>query len=200
MGSEANRLREKWQHYSGANAANAEHSFFGVFKEFFKGTEFKIRDKPKEFKNLYVGYELDELTLQEIYTPDTEITKHGVSPDYAIDNTATGKTIYIEIKRQDGWVEETDRKAGRGNAHERLGKYFTPGLRETLHKQSNLAPNVLPFWVIFQGNITRDPCRVREITFWFGQEFTNHKFFWRDSSNSKPLIEHFVNYILPLLE
>lgn len=200
MGSEANRARRKWQHYSGANASNAEHTFFGVLQDFFKDTELRIREKPTEFKNLYVGYELDELTLSEIYTPDIEITKHGVSPDYAIDNTATNKTIYVEIKRQDGWVEETDRKAGRGNAHERLGKYFTPGLREVLHEKSNLPPNVLPFWVVFQGNITRDPCRVREITFWFGKEYTDHKFFWRDTTNSKALIQHFVEKILPLLE
>jgi hypothetical protein len=200
MGSEANRLRAKWQDYSGRNASHAEHSFFGVFREFFKDTDFQIRAKPTEFKNLYVGYELDEQTLREIYNPEIPVTQHGVSPDYAIDNKVTGKTIYVEVKRQDGWVEGGIRSDGRGNAHERSCKFFTPGLRETLHAHSNLAPNVLPFWVVFQGDITRDPCRVREITFWFGQQYTNHKFFWRDSSNGEALIYHFLNYILPLLE
>ena len=69
-----------------------------------------------------------------------------------------------------------------------------------MHEKSNLEPGVLPFWVVFQGNITRDPCRVREITFWFGKEYTDHNFFWRDTTNSKALIEHFVEKILPLLE
>ena len=34
----------------------------------------------------------------------------------------------IESKRQDGWVEGGARKDGRGNAHERSCKFFTPGL------------------------------------------------------------------------
>ena len=31
MGSDANRLRKKWQDYSGQNAGNAEHSFMKHF-------------------------------------------------------------------------------------------------------------------------------------------------------------------------
>jgi len=41
--------------------------------------------------------------------------KHGIVPDYAIDNIKTKKTLYIEVKRQDGWVEGKSRSAGRGN-------------------------------------------------------------------------------------
>ena len=59
-------------------------------------------------------------------------------------------------------------------------------------------PN-LPFWIVFQGDITRDPCRVREIRYWFDGNDTN-VFFWRDTSDAKELIEHFENRILPLLE
>lgn len=200
MGSEANRLRAKWQDRSGSLAALAEDSFFNVFNEFFTDTDFKIRSKPKEFQNLYVNYVLDSLTLSEIYTPNKSITKHGVSPDYAIDNTVTGKTIYVEVKRQDGWVEGKERSAGRGNAHERACKFFTPGLRDALYQQSNLEDNALPFWVVFQGDITRDPCRVREISLWFGEEYKHHKFFWRDTKNSNVIIQHFIDNILPLLE
>jgi hypothetical protein len=91
------------------------------------------------------------------------IKKHGVFPDFAIDNKKTGKTIYVEVKRQDGWVENKKRSAGRGNAHERLCKYFTPGLLQILRKQGKIEEPNLPFWIIFQGDITRDPCRVREV-------------------------------------
>ena len=52
----------------------------------------------------------------------------GVSPDFSITNTRTGKILFGEIKRQDGWVEGKDPSAGRGNAHERMCKLFTPGL------------------------------------------------------------------------
>ncbi|OQB43887.1 MAG: Type II restriction enzyme MunI [bacterium ADurb.Bin157] len=48
MGSDANRLRKKWQDYSGKNAGNAENDFFTTFKIFFEDTEYVIRPKPKE--------------------------------------------------------------------------------------------------------------------------------------------------------
>lgn len=198
MGSDANRFRKKWQDYSGKNAVKAEQSFYDTFQLLFEDTEFQIRSKPKEFGKIYVDFPLDRQTLSEIYTPKKPITRHGVFPDYAIDNTATNKTIYIEVKRQDGWVEGGKRSDGRGNAHERSCKFFTPGLQKILRKQGNLGADVLPFWTVFQGDITRDPCRVREITCWY-DDYTAHFFFWRDSKNPEPLIAHFEELIQPLL-
>ena len=102
MGSDANRLRRKWQDYSGTNAGSAEMDFLKTFEILFQGTEYKIRSKPKEFSKIYVNVELDKTEISQIYNPKAPVTKHGVSPDFAIDNTETGKTIYIEVKRQDG--------------------------------------------------------------------------------------------------
>lgn len=198
MGSNENRLRKKWQDYSGKNAGKAEKDFFETFQIVFRDTEFRIRPKPSEFKDVYLTVELDEIELSEIFTPKEKITRHGVFPDYAIDNKKTNKTIYIEVKRQDGWVEGKKRSDGRGNAHERSCKFFTPGLLQILRSKGNLGPNVLPFWTVFQGDITRDPCRVREITCWYGG-FDAHFFFWRDTTNPEKLIEHFEEYIAPLL-
>lgn len=53
MGSEAIRLRAKWQDYSGRNASHAEHS--SVCSENFLKTDFQICAKPTEFKNLMLG-------------------------------------------------------------------------------------------------------------------------------------------------
>lgn len=199
MGSFDNRFRRKWQDYGGANATVAEHSFIDVFSKLFEGTEYEVISQPTFFKDLYVDVELSEKDLAEIYTPEEPITKHGIQPDGAIKNNRTGKIIFVEIKRQDGWVEGKPRSAGRGNAHERLCKYFTPGLLGRLRETGNIeAPN-LPFWIVFQGDITRDPCRVREITFWFDEYKANY-FFWRDTKNVDSLIEHFETYIAPLLE
>jgi hypothetical protein len=198
MGSKDLRVREKWQDYGGAKATAAEHDFFSVLTEHFKGTQFRIRSKPKEFNNIYVDVKLSREVVAEIYTPKEPIKKHGVSPDYAIDNTQTGKTIYVEVKRQDGWVEGGKRSDGRGNAHERSCKYFTPGLLEILRKKGNLGATVLPFWTVFQGDITRDPCRVREITLWYkGHE--DHFFFWRNTKEKQALLDHFNKKIKPLL-
>jgi len=198
MGSYANRLRKKWQDYSGKNAAVAEKDFYETFQIVFEGTEFRIHSRPDEFSKIYVNYPLDEKTLKEIYTPPKPITRHGVFPDYAIENTKTNKKIYIEVKRQDGWVEGGKRSDGRGNAHERSCKFFTPGLQKILREKGNLGEGILPFWTVFQGNITRDPCRVREITFWY-DDLKGHFFFWRDTTNPEPLIAHFEEYIQPLL-
>ena len=199
MGSDANRLRKKWQDYSGSNAGTAEVDFFKTFEVLFEDTEYKIRSKPKEFSKIYVDVKLSDDETSAIYIPSDPITKHGVYPDFAIDNTETNKTIYIEVKRQDGWVEGKSRSAGRGNAHERLCKYFTPGLQKILREKSNLDKSVLPFWVVFQGDITRDPCRVCEITCWF-DGLTAHYFFWRNTNDKTLLINHFIEKIKPLLD
>ncbi len=199
MGSKELRKRNIWQDGSGTNAGIAEKSFYEVFKELFKGTNFRIRPKPQEFKNVYLDVELDKKVLEEIYNVSKEkIKKHGIIPDYAIDNLDTKKTIYIEVKRQDGWVEGKPRSVGRGNAHERSCKFFTPGLLEVLRKHGKLGDKVLPFWAVFQGDITRDPCRVREITFWY-DKYSAHFFMWRNQKNITPLIDHFNKYIKPLL-
>ena len=199
MGSKELRVRETWQDYSGANAGVAEKSFYEVFKELFKGTNFRIRPKPQEFKNIYLNVNLDKDVLKQIYNvPKEKIKKHGIVPDYAIDNIDTKKVIYVEVKRQDGWVEGKPRKAGRGNAHERSNKFFTPGLLDELRKKGNLGEKVLPFWVVFQGDITRDPCRVREITLWYNKH-SAHFFMWRNQKDITPLIDHFNKHIKPLL-
>lgn len=199
MGSLDNRFRRKWQDYGGHNAANAEHTFYDVFKTLFEGTEYELETQPTCFNKIYVDVALSEEEEQAIYHPDEPITKHGIQPDCLIRNTRTNKTIYVELKRQDGWVEGKPRSAGRGNAHERLCKYFTPGLMKLFRREGHIEEPALPFWIVFQGDITRDPCRVREITFWFDQYKANY-FFWRNTSEVESLIDHFETFIVPILE
>lgn len=198
MGSKHNRIRKKWQDYGGGKASVAEKAFFDSFTQVFKETDFVIRDKPKEFQKIYVDIPLRPEELKAIYNPPKPITRHGVFPDYAIDNNVTNKTIYIEVKRQDGWVEGGKRSDGRGNAHERSCKFFTPGLLKILRKQSRIPPPALPFWTVFQGDVTRDPCRVREITCWY-KGVEGHFFLWRDAPDPDLLFKHFDEQIAPLL-
>lgn len=124
----------------------------------------------------------------------------GISPDFSIKNTKTGKILFGEIKRQDGWVEGKDPSAGRGNAHERMCKLFTPGLLKSYRKISGIdSPDILPFWVVLEGDITRDPKRNREIAFWFDQYDKNY-FMWSPNMSDKELIDHFNNYLKPYLD
>lgn len=81
MGSEDNRKRAKWQDYSGSNAGVAEKSFYEVFKELFKGTNFKIRPNPQEFKNLYLGVELDKDVLIENGMNETDEIKEKIKKE-----------------------------------------------------------------------------------------------------------------------
>lgn len=199
MGSLDNRLRKKWQDYAGRHAADAEHSFYEVFEALFEGTELKLIRKSKKFDKIYVDYQLSVRELSEIYVPGTPVTQHGIRPDCIIRNEETGKEIYVEIKRQDGWVEGKKRKDGRGNAHERFCKYFTPGLLRMMREESGIGAHHFPFWIIFLGDITRDICRVKEIRFWF-DGIEENVTFWRDTKQSAPVVDHFLNYILPLLK
>lgn len=198
MGPKELRKRKIWQDVSGGKASIAEKSFYEVFTEYFKNSDFRIRKKPKEFNNIYFKVKLGKKVLSEIYTPHIKKWKHGVVPDYAIDNLKTKKTIYVEVKRQDGWVEGKPRSAGRGNAHERSCKFFTPGLLKLMRKHGKLSNKVLPFWVVFQGDITRDPCRVREVTLWY-EGYSSHFFMWRNQKDAHSLIKHFDNKLRQLL-
>lgn len=199
MASRALRKRKNWQTIGGAKAGKAEKSFFAAFVRAFENSDFRIRRSPNEFKNIYnEEVILHESVLERIYRPDRTWT-HGVVPDYAIDNLKTKKTLYVEVKRQDGWVEGKARSAGRGNAHERSCKFFTPGLMRILRKLGNIEEPALPFWVVLQGDIARDPCRVREVTLWYAEHHA-HFFMWSNSTDEEPLLDHFNRYLRPLLE
>ena len=198
MGTEELRKRDVWQDVGGEKAEVVEKKFEEVFAREFEGSVLRIRSKPKEFKNIYSGIKLSEEVLRSIYNPD-ETWVHGIHPDFAIDNIETEKTLYVEVKRQDGWVEGKPRNAGRGNAHERSCKFFTPGLLEILRRQGKLGNDILPFWVVFQGDIARDPKRVREITCWY-TGYEAHFFMWSDSTSDKLLIKHFNDKLRYLLD
>ena len=198
MGNKELKKRKKWQDESGQNATTAESIFFNTFRPHLASTDLVIRKSPTEFREIYVNYPLDDSVIAEIYTPDEPIVKHGITPDFAIDNSKTRKTLYIEVKKQDGWVEGKTRAHGRGNAHERCCKYFTPGLLKILRDKGNIHDE-LPFWTVFVGDITRDPCRVREITCWFNK-YPAHFFFWRDISNTQRVLAHFDQNLKNLLD
>lgn len=200
--------RDNWQTESGpgGKAGKAEHNLIDVFRDAFKGTEYRISNHPADLKHLYESIVLPEETLSQIFNPD-EVTMRnaqhrgwGVSPDFSITNTKTGKILFGEIKRQDGWVEGKRPSAGRGNAHERMCKLFTPGLIKAYRSIGKITnPAILPFWVVLEGDITRDPKRNREIAFWF-DEYDKNFFMWRPGMGSKELVEHFDKYLKPFLD
>lgn len=202
MGKQALSARDNWQEQGGTKAAEAEKNLYDAFYKHFQGTEYILHEKPKHLKNLYARVNLPDDVISQIFTPniDLDSTKWGVSPDFAIENTRTHKILFGEIKRQDGWVEGKDPSAGRGNAHERLCKLFTPGLMSAYRQIGHItSQDILPFWVVFEGDITRDPKRNREIAFWFDTYDKNY-FMWRPHMTNLDLTNHFDLYLRPYLE
>ena len=59
--------------------------------------------------------------------------------------------------------------------------------------------SILPFWVILEGDITRDPKRNREIAFWFDGYDKNY-FMWRPGMSGDVLVQHFNKYLKPYLD
>ena len=200
--------RDNWQTESGpgGKAGVAEQNLIEVFQKAFKGTDYRISDHPTDLKHLYENVQLSTETLSQIFNPDNATMKNaqkrgwGVSPDFSIKNIKTNKILFGEIKRQDGWVEGKDPSAGRGNAHERMCKLFTPGLMKAYRQVSKITDtSILPFWVILEGDITRDPKRNREITLWFDQ-YDKNFFMWRPGTDGQALVDHFNNHLKKYLE
>ena len=52
MGKKALSGRDNWQNIGGKKASVAEQNLYQVFKQHFKGTEYKLHEKPKHLKKL----------------------------------------------------------------------------------------------------------------------------------------------------
>ena len=209
MASVELRKRANWQKISGAMALATEELFKVSLQTALDSVypkNFLIERHPSDFDDIYSKYPLPQAVLNEIYNVDVnEVNSHGqqkykwgIRMDFAIRNLKNDKSLFGEIKRQDGWIESTNMQAGRGNAHERSCKYFTPGLMRLLREKSGLSDEILPFWLVIVVDITRDPRRNREIAFWF-QEYTKNYFMWRDTKDVGTLLDFFENNLLPYM-
>lgn len=209
MATQELRKRANWQTISGAKALSVEEIFQVSLQSALDAVhpnQFKVDRHPKEFGNIYSTYPLPENVLSKIYNIDVSEKKAngkpkyswGISMDFAIRNKNNGKILFGEIKRQDGWVESTNMQAGRGNAHERSCKYFTPGLLRIIRQTGGLSDEILPFWLVVVGDITRDPRRNREIAYWF-QEYTKNYYMWRNTADVGDMLDFFENNLLPYL-
>ncbi len=208
MASKDLRKRGNFQRESGpkGKAGKAEKKLIDALRKNLDNRIYEINEHPSDFRHLYENLVLPEKDSSEIFNPSEKAMETarkrgwGVAPDFSIKNKKTGKILFGEIKRQDGWVEGKKSSAGRGNVHERMCKLFTPGLMKVYKKKSKIKSNdILPFWVVFEGDITRDPKRNREIAFWF-DKFDKNYFMWRPQMSDKELVEHFNKYLKKYLD
>lgn len=180
MSSESLAKRDKWQDKASLQGRGGEKILDAVLNSLLDGTEFETTRSPSD--------------LNSIYGNRKSGRPHGIRPDYKIKNKATGKSIYIEMKRQ----------KPEGNAHERAGKYMMPGILHSIRNIANQPDNIIPVWWIFASQskefgIASDSDYVQEIKHWF-KGIEAHVFLWDDITNPKSLIEHFEKHIKPLLE
>jgi len=124
-----------------------------------------------------------------IYGAGHDGSGHGVRPDYSIMNQITGKTVFVELKRQ----------RAKGNAHERACKFMMPGIVNSARRIARQGDSVIPFWWVFSNGIASSPRYIQEILHWF-QGIEGHVLLWDDLENYVPVINHFENHIRPLLE
>lgn len=101
MGKKELSGRNNWERESGVKASAAEQNLYSVFRHYFEGTTYVLHEKPKHLKNLYASVQLSAKEKQKIYNPQIDLSRveWGVSPDFAIENTANGKILFGEIKR-----------------------------------------------------------------------------------------------------
>ena len=169
MGREHLANRDNWQRESSIRGNEAERAFDAIMRLYCIGTEFVYVSKPRD--------------LREIYG-----RAHGIIPEAVIRSTKTNRAVYVEIKRQ--------RDAG--NAHERVCKYFAPGIIASTREIANQPADVIPFWWIFTNGIAVAPRYVQEITHWF-KGVEGNLLLWQDIQDYEPVVAHFERHIRPML-
>lgn len=140
------------------------------------GSGLESERKPKDLEGIY-GFRGEKFT-----------SYHGIKPSYVIRNEETGRSIYVEIKRQ----------SNSGNAHERACKYMMPGIIKSAQEIAKQPEGIIPFWWIFAEDIATDRYYAKEIMHWF-QGMERHVLLWKNVKDRKPVIEHFEKHIRPLL-
>ena len=162
--------RNKWQNLSEVRGSSAQDIFGGILKTAMRDTNYEVIGQPKNLRDIYAK-------------------GHGIMPDFCITNNDTGRSVWVEIKRQ----------KKEGNAHERVCRYFVPSIIEAAREIGNISPDQFPFWIIFTNGLANDKRRRREIKFWFKGIGDSALLLWPKLTSYETPLEHFDQYIAPIL-
>ena len=174
-------IRDNWQANANKDGSASERGFHSMMKSMFQIPAFsvyKITDKPSNLKALYG-------------TPEQQ-KKWGIKPDASIANTKTGRTVFVEVKRQNP----------RGNAHERACKYFAPGIVAAGRRAGKIGEDDFPFFMVFTNGLKSDERYASEIAFWFSDpknpKMKDHFLLWDFDPGA--LWEFFHKKIRPVID
>lgn len=175
MAREHLEQRDNWQGEASERGRKAEDVFDEIIRHHLRGSAIEADFQPMD--------------LAGVYGTRRSGRPHGLRPECAIRNTRTGRTVFVEIKRQ----------RAAGNAHERACKYLAPGILAAMREVGRQPANVVPMWWIFTNGIARDPDYRQEISFWF-RGLEPNLLLWDDLDDHAMLINHFEASIRPMLE
>ena len=167
--------RENWQREANQRGAASEAGFYAVMSSAFESlpglSGYRVEKKPQRLKRLFGD------------------GQWGVAPDAAVTSQETGRTVFVEVKRQ----------RAAGNAHERACKYFAPGLVAAARSRGNVHKDDFPFFMVFTNGLATSEKYRSEIAFWFSTpEVENHFLLW--GGKAEELLDFFLDKIRPVVD
>ena len=141
---EALSARKNWQKYANVGGSGREDTVNAVLQTYLlTDGNYEVTLKPRELSHIYGAW--------------------GIIPELGIRYTPTNRIAFVEAKRQ----------GDQGNAHERLCKYFAPGL---LPIASGIAGFSNPFFFVLMNGLVSDPKKRTEIAAWFDADGFRDRF------------------------
>lgn len=161
--------RGNWQKYANIGGSGREETVSKILVTYLRdNVKYAVTEKPKHLAHIYDH-------------------RWGIVPELSIEYIPTKKIAFLESKRQ----------GSGGNAHERVCKYFAPGI---LDRSAPIAGFYNPFFFIFMNGLTHDPKKRIEIATWFDKDgFKDRYILWKDRK-VETLIDWFNRIIRVYLE
>lgn len=215
--------RANWEAAAGAAGKAAEDSVLSILEEWFEATwpgEFLVEKHPSDLRQIYFEYDYEQ--NPEAYRkplqpgPDDvwydaekrsfrtlkgkkEVTAPcgGCIPDIKIQCRSSGKSYFIECKRQND----------AGNAHERCAKYATPSIVRLIQRKAvssaisgasagEYPAQYHPIGYLFTGGLTEKRKYQVELRATFGFA-ADHLLFW--GGGAEQLTKWIGHVVVPLL-
>jgi hypothetical protein len=204
--------RANWEAAAGAAGKAVEDDVQRILETWFEATwpgEFIVQKHPSDLRQIY--YEYDYQQNPELYRKPAapgaddvwydEVNREfralkgkkevaaqcgGCIPDIKIQCKATGKSYFVECKRQND----------AGNAHERCAKYATPSIVKLIQGHANGQHH--PIGYLFTGALTEKRKYQVELRATFGFA-ADHLFFWKTQRPAAALVGWIGRVVVPLL-
>lgn len=209
--------RANWEAAAGAAGKAVEDDVQRILETWFEATwpgEFIVQKHPSDLRQIY--YEYDYSQNPELYRKPAapgaddvwwdeaarefrtlkgkkEVAAQcgGCIPDIKIRCKASGKSYFVECKRQND----------AGNAHERCAKYATQSVIRLIQARAGATGTVAqhhPIGYLFTGALTEKRKYQVELRATFGFA-ADHLFFWKTERPAAALVEWIGRAVVPLL-